>query len=230
MDDAYDYFARQRRGRYVPPPHLRRRHPPPRGYDVSPSAPQYAPAREAEHPKVAPSSPSMADLKAQLADMQTRLDAMQARTAALCQAPNGDLPNNTRPRASCPDKQASEQGDIGEGLTAATDNTDREQSTGCCNNSAETARKQRDAKIRAIVNMKPHQSGYYDRTRCGAHSRSTGKPCTAKGLLPSGRCRNHGGASTGPKTAEGKARIVEAQRRRWANCAPNTHARDGMGL
>jgi ABC transporter substrate binding protein len=30
------------------------------------------------------------------------------------------------------------------------------------------------------------------------------------------RCRFHGGLSTGPKTAEGKARIAEAQRRRWA--------------
>jgi DNA invertase Pin-like site-specific DNA recombinase len=29
------------------------------------------------------------------------------------------------------------------------------------------------------------------------------------------RCRFHGGLSTGPRTAEGKARIAEAQRRRW---------------
>jgi hypothetical protein len=29
-------------------------------------------------------------------------------------------------------------------------------------------------------------------------------------------CRFHGGLSTGPRTAEGKARIAEAQRRRWA--------------
>jgi hypothetical protein len=30
------------------------------------------------------------------------------------------------------------------------------------------------------------------------------------------RCKFHGGLSTGPKTAEGRARIAEAQRRRWA--------------
>jgi len=29
------------------------------------------------------------------------------------------------------------------------------------------------------------------------------------------RCRLHGGLSTGPKTEAGRARIAEAQRRRW---------------
>ena len=29
------------------------------------------------------------------------------------------------------------------------------------------------------------------------------------------RCRFHGGLSTGPRTMEGRARIAEAQRRRW---------------
>jgi uncharacterized protein YjiS (DUF1127 family) len=29
------------------------------------------------------------------------------------------------------------------------------------------------------------------------------------------RCRFHGGLSTGPKTQAGRARIAEAQRRRW---------------
>jgi hypothetical protein len=38
--------------------------------------------------------------------------------------------------------------------------------------------------------------------RCGARTR-TGKPCRRAGLFPSGRCRLHGGRSTGPKTAEG---------------------------
>ena len=43
--------------------------------------------------------------------------------------------------------------------------------------------------------------------RCGAHSRSTGKPCRAMALA-NGRCRNHGGMSTGPKTPEGKVRAL----------------------
>lgn len=35
--------------------------------------------------------------------------------------------------------------------------------------------------------------------KCGAFSRTTGKPCTQWGM-PNGRCRMHGGRSTGPKS------------------------------
>jgi hypothetical protein len=42
---------------------------------------------------------------------------------------------------------------------------------------------------------------------CGAHARSTGLPCKAKALA-NGRCKNHGGMSTGPRTPEGKARAL----------------------
>ena len=42
---------------------------------------------------------------------------------------------------------------------------------------------------------------------CGAYARSTGLPCRAK-ALENGRCRNHGGLSTGPKTAEGKYKSI----------------------
>tara|TARA_R110000824_G_scaffold277163_1_gene465427 strand:- start:230 stop:463 length:234 start_codon:yes stop_codon:yes gene_type:complete len=38
---------------------------------------------------------------------------------------------------------------------------------------------------------------------CRAYARSTGLPCRAK-ALPSGKCRMHGGLSTGAKTIEGK--------------------------
>jgi len=51
--------------------------------------------------------------------------------------------------------------------------------------------------------------------RCGARTRK-GKPCRAKALPGKTRCKFHGGASTGPRTVEGKARIAEAQRKRWA--------------
>lgn len=52
--------------------------------------------------------------------------------------------------------------------------------------------------------------------RCDAKTR-TGKPCRMRpASLWNDRCRLHGGLSTGPKTQEGKARIAEAQRRRWA--------------
>ena len=43
--------------------------------------------------------------------------------------------------------------------------------------------------------------------KCGAFARSTGKPCQAKPLA-NGRCRNHGGKSTGPKTPEGKKKAL----------------------
>jgi hypothetical protein len=64
-----------------------------------------------------------------------------------------------------------------------------------------------------------------DRIRCGAHCRD-GHACRAtpvwlRGALTvrNGRCRMHGGLSTGPRTPEGKARVSEVARRtmlrRW---------------
>jgi hypothetical protein len=49
---------------------------------------------------------------------------------------------------------------------------------------------------------------------CGARTR-TGAPCRRTGL-GNGRCPNHGGLSSGPKTPAGRARIAEVQRKRWA--------------
>jgi len=54
-----------------------------------------------------------------------------------------------------------------------------------------------------------------DRPRCGALARSTGKPCKAPGKGRGGRCRRHGGASTGPRTEDGMARLKAAVRERW---------------
>ena len=48
---------------------------------------------------------------------------------------------------------------------------------------------------------------------CGAYARSTGKPCQASALR-NGRCRNHGGLSTGPKSLEGRKAIAEATSKR----------------
>ena len=39
--------------------------------------------------------------------------------------------------------------------------------------------------------------------RCGAKTRSAGK-CKNKSIYRNGRCKFHGGVSTGPKTPEGK--------------------------
>ena len=45
--------------------------------------------------------------------------------------------------------------------------------------------------------------------RCGAKTRADGI-CPKPAYKDSGRCHNHGGASTGPKTKEGRQRLSEA--------------------
>jgi hypothetical protein len=50
---------------------------------------------------------------------------------------------------------------------------------------------------------------------CGARNRR-GEPCQCKVLLRGGRCKFHGGMSTGPKTPEGMRRSLEAL---WAGQA-----------
>jgi hypothetical protein len=47
--------------------------------------------------------------------------------------------------------------------------------------------------------------------RCGARSKRTGKPCRAP-AMPNGRCKFHGGKSTGPRTPEG---LERSRRARW---------------
>jgi hypothetical protein len=47
--------------------------------------------------------------------------------------------------------------------------------------------------------------------RCGARSKRTGKPCQGA-AMPNGRCKLHGGKSTGPRTPEGLERSALASR------------------
>src|SRR5947207_14857788 len=47
--------------------------------------------------------------------------------------------------------------------------------------------------------------------RCGARSKRTGNPCRAA-AMPNGRCRVHGGKSTGPRTPEG---LERSRRANW---------------
>ncbi len=51
---------------------------------------------------------------------------------------------------------------------------------------------------------------------CEAHARSTGAPCQAK-ALSNGRCKNHGGLSTGPTTFAGKLAVAAATSIRMAS-------------
>lgn len=51
---------------------------------------------------------------------------------------------------------------------------------------------------------------YLDETCCWAN-RSYGRGlCQSRAIFPNGRCRLHGGCSTGPRTAQGKARALAA--------------------
>jgi hypothetical protein len=58
--------------------------------------------------------------------------------------------------------------------------------------------------------------------RCKARTRR-GTACIRKALA-NGRCPNHGGLSTGPKTIEGRARISAAQKKRWSVWAAQNEA------
>ena len=51
---------------------------------------------------------------------------------------------------------------------------------------------------------------------CGAYARTTGNPCLGRSLK-NGRCKLHGGLSTGSKTLEGKKRLAEATQKRMIN-------------
>jgi hypothetical protein len=55
--------------------------------------------------------------------------------------------------------------------------------------------------------------------KCEAHARTTGKPCRAP-AMENGRCKLHGGLSTGPRTKKGLERTGAASRERmkrwWA--------------
>ena len=59
---------------------------------------------------------------------------------------------------------------------------------------------------------------WYQRSRCQARTKSRGgRPCRARALA-NGRCRHHGGCSTGPKTLAGRIRAL-------TNLRPFAHLR-----
>lgn len=47
--------------------------------------------------------------------------------------------------------------------------------------------------------------------RCRAQSKRSGEQCRKAAIKGKAVCRAHGGASTGPRTAEGRARCAEAK-------------------
>ena len=90
-----------------------------------------------------------------------------------------------------------------------------------------------DGRVRALVrlglckNLQEAKARADTTMRCNAKTRK-GTPCQARGFGKGGRCKLHGGASTGPRTPEGKARPLAAAREgfeRWkAKQAPGVIA------
>lgn len=68
------------------------------------------------------------------------------------------------------------------------------------------AAKAQDAK--AKDRYVPSFPNYLRGLACGAIKKN-GKPCRMTTLGANGRCKFHGGASTGPRTQEGRARALE---------------------
>lgn len=68
---------------------------------------------------------------------------------------------------------------------------------------------------RAAARAREAERAARRRVPCGAKTRK-GTPCRHLSEPGKRRCKFHGGKSTGARTPEGKARIAEAQWRRWA--------------
>lgn len=54
---------------------------------------------------------------------------------------------------------------------------------------------------------------------CGAKTRA-GTPCRRRDLNGNGRCKLHGGLSTGPQTEEGRKRAIANLKVRWRQGTP----------
>ena len=65
------------------------------------------------------------------------------------------------------------------------------------------------------------------KVKCGAHARSTGRPCQAK-ALPNGKCGLHGGFSKGATTPEGRKAIADATRQRMMAPEQRRRVLDGF--
>lgn len=71
---------------------------------------------------------------------------------------------------------------------------------------------QRAIAAQAAGRYVPDCPSYLRGLTCGA-IRKNGKPCGSTTLCANGRCKFHGGASTGPRTPEGRAKALENLKR-----------------
>jgi len=66
--------------------------------------------------------------------------------------------------------------------------------------------------------------------RCGANAKRTQLPCRSP-AMPNGKCRLHGGASSGPKTTEG---LERAKKSNWKHgrfsVSAKARRKEGAGL
>ncbi len=65
------------------------------------------------------------------------------------------------------------------------------------------------AKGSVLIGLNTRFGANWPGQRCGAKTRQ-GSPCKRPANKRNGRCRLHGGRSTGPKTADGRAKIAAA--------------------
>ena len=68
------------------------------------------------------------------------------------------------------------------------------------------------AKGKVLIGLDKRFGADWPGQRCGAKTRR-GTPCQSPANKRNGRCRLHGGMSTGPKSAEGRAKIAAANLR-----------------
>ncbi len=57
--------------------------------------------------------------------------------------------------------------------------------------------------VKPMIRQRPK----VDKALCGARTRQ-GRPCVREVVEGNARCRNHGGCSTGPTSAEGKRKVT----------------------
>ena len=77
----------------------------------------------------------------------------------------------------------------------------------------------------AILQAPRIDYGPYAELHCGARGKRLGVPCRIKAIYANGRCRFHGGLSTGPKSIDGKARSAMNVRREGKPTNPSTSNR-----
>ena len=66
------------------------------------------------------------------------------------------------------------------------------------------------AKNNALIGLETRFGADWQGQRCGTKTRR-GSPCQRPANKKNGRCRLHGGASSGPQTKEGRAKIASAK-------------------